>query len=118
MSAAPRRSAPAPADEGVVSLVAARIARALSRRERYKYVQPHVEREGAGWKVVSPNCSRNVDASGRAIDIAWLEPDRVGHWRLYSRDHVLAIWMLVGAGLTLDAALQQLCIDVRREFWK
>ncbi len=118
MNAALRRSAAAPQAEGVVSLVAARIVRALARRERYKYVQPQVEREGAGWKVVSPNCSRTVDASGGTIAIAWLEPESAGRWRLHSRDHALSIWVPMGVGLTLDAALQLLCSDVKREFWQ
>jgi hypothetical protein len=35
---------------------------------------PRVLREGLGWKVVSPNCSRNIDREGGEIDIAWLVP--------------------------------------------
>ncbi len=118
MNTAPSSSTPVPQAGSVVSLVAARILRALARRERYRYVQPQVEREGASWKVVSPNCSRNVDASGGTIAIAWLEPDSAGRWRLYARDHTLSAWVPVAVGLTLDAALQHLCSDAKREFWQ
>jgi hypothetical protein len=121
VNAAPRGAARAnigAAADGVVSLVAARIERALVRRERYRCVRPQVEREGGGWKVMSPNCSRKVDAAGGTIAIAWLEPDSSGRWRLYARDHALAAWVPVGVGLTLDQALQQLCTDARREFWQ
>ena len=74
------------------SLDRARIARALARRQRYKYVKPHVEREGLGWKVVSPNCSRSVDAAGGEIAIAWLVPGSNGQWLLHARDHAQGCW--------------------------
>lgn len=52
-----------------------RIEVALEARSRYKYVNPQLVREGAGWTVRSPNCSRNVDKQGGVIDIAWLVPE-------------------------------------------
>jgi hypothetical protein len=116
------RSARSPADEStgsaaVLSLDRSRIERALSSRTRYKYVKPAVVAEAAGWKIVSPNCSRSVDASGGAIDIAWFEPEPDGAWRLHARDHQLAQWRLRAAGLTLPAALALVLRDPEREFW-
>jgi len=81
-------------------------------------VQPRVESEGAGWKVVSPNCSRNVDRDGGEIDIAWLRPDGVGVWQLHARDHGRGCWVLKAGGLTLVAALEMLCADPAREYWQ
>lgn len=102
----------------VLPIDRARIARALARRSRYKYVRPRVEREGPGWKVVSPNCSRNVDPAGGEIGIAWLVPASGGHWLLHARDHAQGCWVLKAAGLRLDEALQRLCSDPAREFWQ
>jgi hypothetical protein len=103
----------------VVSLDARRIENALRRRARYKYVHPHVVGEGTGWKVVSPNCSRNIDADGGEIDIAWLLPDaEAGLWQLFSRDHAQACWTLQRRRQTLAALLEHLCTDPEREFWQ
>jgi hypothetical protein len=88
----------------------ARIARALARRARYKYVTPRVEREGPGWKVISPNCSRNVDPD--------VVPANAGQWLLHARDHAQGCWVLKAAGLRLDEALSRLCADPLREFWQ
>ena len=119
MMAQPARTPPATG--GVVALAPVRIARVLKQRERYRYVQPRVERldDGAdtGWKVVSPNCSRTVDAAGGEIEIAWLVPERSGRWRLHARDHVHGTWVLKTAGLDLPAALERLCEDPLREYW-
>lgn len=109
--AAPRGDTPVP------SLDARRIANALTQRERYKYVQPRVEREGRGWKVVSPNCSRNIDPQGGEIDIAWLVPHNDGGWLLYSREHAQECWQLRLQG-TLPHLLAHLCADPGREFWR
>ena len=46
----------------VLSLVRARIERALRRRQRYRYVTPRVVAEGAGWLVLCANCSRDTQA--------------------------------------------------------
>lgn len=109
---------PAPPDGTVLALDRARIARALSRRARYRYVRPRVEREGLGWKVVSPNCSRSVDPAGGEIGIAWLVPASQGRWLLHARDHAQGCWVLKAAGLRLDEALRRLCADPQREFWQ
>ena len=101
----------------VVGLVPARITRALVQRARYRYVQPHVEREGRGWKIVSPNCSRQVDPQGGEIAIAWFEPLRDGLWALYRRDHAHAAWCREAAALSLDDALTRVCNDPLGRFW-
>lgn len=102
----------------VVALDPLRIARALARRERYKYVHPRVEREGPGWKIVSPNCSRNVDPGGGEIDIAWFVPVNEGGWLLHARDHAQGCWVLKATGLTLSEALERVCADPLREYWQ
>jgi hypothetical protein len=102
----------------VLALTHARIVRALAARKRYKYVHPRVVPEGAGWKILSPNCSRSVDATGGEIDIAWLTPAPRGLWDLYARDHVHGCWWTKASGLSLPAALALLCEDPQREFWR
>ena len=109
---------PVMAPTGVADLEARRIARALAARVRYKYVQPRVEREGLGWKVVSPNCSRNIDPQGGEVDIAWLVPHDEGGWLLYSRDHVQDCWQLRRQDRSLPALLVHLCEDPAREYWQ
>lgn len=101
----------------VLALDAHRIAKALAQRTRYRYVHPRVEREGRGWKIVSPNCSRNIDPQGGEIDIAWLVPDNEGRWLLYSRDHAQDCWQLRRRDL-LDALLTRLSADPDREYWQ
>jgi len=102
----------------VLPLDRARIERALGRRERYRYVTPRVVAEGRGWKIVSPNCSRNVDPGGGEIDIAWFVPVNEGGWLLHARDHAQGCWVLKGALLTLEQALDQVCVDPQREYWQ
>lgn len=112
----PRRGGPA--DAGAVrDLDQARILRALARRERYRYVQPRVEPDGVGWKVVSPNCSRNIDASGGDIEIARLVRAGDGTWTLHARDHAAQCWTAGAGGLCLADALARLCTDPAREYW-
>lgn len=100
-----------------------RIEVALEQRERYKYVRPRVEAEGAGWKVVSPNCSRNIDRSGGDIPIAWLLPlptqadGQPGGWLLHRRHHAQGVWTPCLHTATLPEALERLVIDPQREFW-
>jgi hypothetical protein len=112
-----RRRRPSVPRGRVVDLAAARIERALAGRERYRYVHPRVEREGRGWRIVSRNCSRNIDPRGGDIGIAWLVPADEGRWLLHARDHANDCWRLEGAGLTLDEALQEVCADPRRMYW-
>jgi hypothetical protein len=102
----------------VLDLEARRIEKALDQRTRYKYVHPRVVREGKGWKVVSPNCSRNIDRDGGEIDIAWLVPNLEGGWLLYSRDHSQACWQLRLHAHSLPALLDHLCADPDREYWQ
>lgn len=111
------RRAARPAATPVVDIAAARILRALTRRGRYRYVQPRLLPLDGGWKIVSPNCSRRVDPAGGEIDIAWLRPLPDGQWQLHSRDHGQACWQLEAAALPLDAALAQLCEDALGRFW-
>lgn len=101
----------------VVDLDRARIERAIARRRRYRYVRPRIEREGMGWKIVSPNCSRQIDPAGGDIDIAWLLPAQEGRWLLHARDHAAGRWRLEATCLSLSDALRLLCIDAQRIFW-
>jgi len=97
---------------------ARRILQALKRRARYRYVAPEVEAQADGYRIVSPCCSRNVDAAGASIDIARLVCEgQPGGWRLYSRNHVEQAWELQGEG-RLHALLEILCADPHRIFWK
>ena len=102
----------------VLDLDRRRIEHALGQRARYKYVAPRIEREGAGWKIVSPNCSRSVDPAGGDIDIAWFEPAPAGGWQLHARDHPAHCWILKAQGLTLPQALAIVCEDAAREYWQ
>ncbi len=101
----------------VGDLVAARITRAIEHRARYRYVRPHVVREGDGWKIVSPNCSRNVDPTGGEIDIAWFVPLSGGRWRVHTRDHAAGEWRVQGEPGSFDEALSAVCADPSRVFW-
>ena len=101
----------------VLPLDALRIERALARRQRYKYVHPRVVAEGEGWKVVSPNCSRNVDPDGGEIDIAWLQPAGEAGWQLHARCADAGGWRLSRQG-PLHELLDLLCADPAREFWR
>ena len=93
-----------------------RIQRALRQRVRYRYVRPQVVAEVDGWRIVSPCCSRNIDAHGGVIDIALLrrEPPI---WRLYSRDHARAIWVEHEQSQQLLELLDVICLDPQRVFW-
>jgi hypothetical protein len=103
------------AERVVVDLEQARIERALHRRARYRYVRPQVQRDGAGWRVSSPNCSRSVDPAGGEIDIARLEPMAEG-WLLLMRDHARREWRAHSTG-PLPLLLELLAQDASREFW-
>lgn len=99
-------------------LDARRIERALEGRLRYRYVRPVVLREAGAYRVVSPCCSRNVDAAGGVIDIARLEYDApAGCWRLYARDHARARWTPQARG-RLHELLELLKRDSARIFWQ
>jgi len=92
-----------------------RVVRALRARRRYRYVRPEVRRQDAGFVVVSPCCSRNVDPAGGPIDIAWIEPDGAT-WRLHRRDHAAGRWARCAEG-PLPRLLDLLCADPQRLFW-
>ncbi len=101
----------------VVDLDRRRIERAVARRRRYRYVRPRIEPEGAGWKIVSPNCSRHIDTAGGEIDIAWFVPAGEGRWLLHARDHAARQWRVEATCLSLTDALRLVCLDVQRVFW-
>jgi len=101
----------------LVDLTLRQIERALRERTRYRYVSPRVLREGQGFRIESPCCSRNVDTTGGVIDIAWLTRDEDGVWRLSARDHALHRWMLQHESTDLAELLDALCIDRERVFW-
>lgn len=101
----------------VADLLLLRLQRALRARARYRYVQPRVLREGEGYRVQSPCCSRNVDPSGGLIDIALLIPDGPGTWSLCSRDHAREAWVARLQAQSLDALVHALCVDDARQFW-
>ncbi|ABE34512.1 hypothetical protein DR64_6759 [Paraburkholderia xenovorans LB400] len=102
---------------GLFDLTLRQIERALRERTRYRYVSPRVLREGQGFRIESPCCSRNVDTTGGVIDIAWLTRDEDGVWRLSARDHALHRWMLQHESTDLAELLDALCIDRERVFW-
>jgi hypothetical protein len=95
-----------------------RITRALAQRARYRYVSPHVEIESDSYRIVSPCCSRTIDAQGGQIDIAKLEFDeRRGLWRLHARNHDERCWEPRAEG-KLHEMLTLLKQDPKREFWR
>jgi|SRR5471032_446535 len=93
------------------------IERALCERTRYRYVLPRVLREGQGFRIESPCCSRNVDVNGGLIDIAWLSRDDTGLWHLSARDHLRCRWTQQHESRDLAELLDALCIDRERIFW-
>lgn len=94
-----------------------RITRSLARRSRYRYVEPLIERDEQGVHIMSPCCSRNIDAQGGMIDIARLQfDDRKGLWRLFAKNHDLGGWEVRGEG-RLHELLDLLNQDPQREFW-
>ena len=96
-----------------------RITRLLAQRVRYRYVQPEVQAIVGGYQIVSPCCSRNIDASGGMIDIARLEyADSEGVWRLYHKDHKLAVWKLHSVAPMLQMLIAPLNEDPSRVFWQ
>ncbi|WP_245591282.1 hypothetical protein [Derxia gummosa] len=103
---------------GMASLDRKRIEKALKDRVRYKYVHPEVlPAEPAGWRIVSPCCSRNVDPDGGVIDIAWIEPLAEGGWRLHARDHKAQAWIAQQDSPRIDALLEVVKTDPQRVFW-
>lgn len=96
-----------------------RIELLLEKRLRYRYVSPEVQPVSDGYLVVSPCCSRNIDASGGTIDIARIEyiyPE--GMWRLYHKEHELSVWKLYLAAPSLQLLIVCLNEDSTRVFWQ
>jgi hypothetical protein len=96
-----------------------RIERALAGRARYRYVTPTVRAVAGGYRIESPCCSRNIDADGGTIDIAWIEFLAASQcWRLYRRNHDLAVWEPHAEYISLAMLLDELNHDSRRVFWQ
>jgi len=111
-----RRAPPRTLASRVLDLDRLRIERALRHRVRYRYVHPQVVRVVDGWRIASPCCSRNVDAQGGVIDIAWL---RLAPpiWHLYARDHARQMWIEQECSAHLYELLDTICLDPQRVFW-
>ena len=96
-----------------------RIERALDCRVRYKYVEPAVFPVPGGYRIESPNCSRNVDPEGGLIDVALLVCESgQGPWKLYSKDHDCGEWTYHSVFSRLHELLAALTSDPHREFWQ
>lgn len=97
-----------------------RIVRRLEARVRYRYVAPMVLPDTRGYTIVSPCCSRNIDAAGGVIDIARIEYDEAARrWSLYHKDHAAdGGWRLFMQGEQLDAVMDSLNEDPQRVFWQ
>ncbi len=96
-----------------------RISRWLAQRLRYRYVEPEVRATADGYLIVSPCCSRNIDASGGTIDIARLEyslPEKL--WRLYCKDHRRGRWQRHSVAASLKVLVLLLNEDPLRVFWQ
>jgi hypothetical protein len=95
-----------------------RIERMLAERERYKYVAPIVLPDVDGYLLRSPCCSRTVDAEGGEIDIARIEFQEGGFWRLYQKDDENQRWRAHSEYLNLRSLLARLMADPKKEFWR
>lgn len=94
------------------------IERAVGKRKRYRYVRPAVRIAPEGIVVVSPCCSRRIDAAGGLVDVALLQHVASGEWRLYRRNHASATWELHSLHERLVDLLEPLKEDPEREFWQ
>ncbi len=100
-------------------LDARRIMKRLAQRQRYRYVTPRVVFIENGYQIVSPCCSRNVDARGGEIDIARLEYDADQlTWLLFRKNHRTLQWELSIRSEHLEGVLSVLNDDTKREFWQ
>lgn len=96
-----------------------RIERMLEHRVRYRYVTPVVQAIDEGYLVMSPCCSRNIDADGGIIEIARIKYDHPKkEWRIYYKDHGLAAWVLHSTAPTLHELIAGLNEDSSRVFWQ
>ena len=95
-----------------------RILRAVGNRRRYRYVEPRVLPAENGYRIVSPNCSRNIDPDGGEIEVALIHFTAASRtWRLFYRDHEARRWCLAGEALQLAPLLAELAADDARRFW-
>jgi hypothetical protein len=94
------------------------IERAIAKRKRYRYVRPAVKVVPEGLLVESPCCSRRVDPKGGTVDIALVEHEPEGEWRLYRKDHSTATWKLHSSHERLVDLLEPLRDDPERIFWQ
>ncbi len=95
-----------------------RVERAIRERSRYRYVTPVVRNVEGGFQIESPCCSRRVDAEGGVVDIALLLCPQPGEWKLYSKDHSAAQWLLHGTYQWLVELLEELKNDPQQKFWQ
>jgi hypothetical protein len=95
-----------------------RIEKNLAERTRYKYVAPKVMPDIEGYIVRSPCCSRTVDPTGGEIDIARIEFQEEGFWRLYRKDDEKKRWMPHSEYISLNVLIKRLTSDTKREFWR
>ena len=96
-----------------------RIERMLEHRVRYRYVTPLVQAIDEGYLVLSPCCSRNIDADGGIIEIARIKYDQPKmEWRIYYKDHEIAAWVLHSTATTLHELIAGLNEDPCRVFWQ
>ena len=96
----------------------ARIKKILNERKRYKYVAPSVLPDKDGYLVRSPCCSRTIDQEGGEIDIARIEFQESGFWRLYKKDESNRYWRAHSEYTNLPTLLAILVADAKREFWR
>lgn len=95
-----------------------RIEKTLAERDRYKYVSPTVLPDADGYLIQSPCCSRTVDAEGGVIDIARIEFQEGGFWRLYQKNDEKQCWRAHSEYLSLFNLLALLIADPKKEFWR
>lgn len=96
-----------------------RIARALEKRQRYRYVSPTVVPVKGGYLILSPCCSRNVDEGGGVIEIALLVYlEQKQPWLLHRKDHQRGEWVSHSTFRQLDELMDQLNEDPDRVFWQ
>lgn len=95
-----------------------RIEKYLTDRERYKYVAPKVLPDVDGYLIRSPCCSRTVDPAGGEIDIARIEFQEGGFWRLYQKDDEKQRWRAHSEYEDLNSLIARLMADPKKEFWR
>ena len=96
-----------------------RVARALARRRRYRYVAPSVLPAADGYLIRSACCSRRIDPDGGVIDIALLRwAEHPPGWQLFRRDHAAQRWIADRRFARLPDLFERLNTDPDRVFWQ